>query len=71
MRLDARKLINARHRKMMSQAELADACGLTRQTVWNAEHGEVLSTGTAKSLVRFLELDPDDVVLPMEGGDAA
>lgn len=73
MKLDGAKLVAARHRKGMSQEELAFACGLTKTTISYAENGRDVYPSTGKKICTALEIDLAVVVLPeeRENGDAA
>lgn len=53
------ELIAARTRSGLSQAEFAQALGVSRRTIENWEQGRVQPTGAARQLLRLAALYPD------------
>lgn len=72
MKLNAAKVVTARHQKGMNQTELARKCGLTVVTISKAENGGDVYPATGKRICRALGIELSEVVLPTEDdGDAA
>ena len=74
MKLNGKKLIDARHRKGLTQEQVAEGTGLHRLTINNAENGESIWPKTGKLLCEFLQIDLAATVLSVEqegDGDAA
>jgi DNA-binding XRE family transcriptional regulator len=71
MKLDAKQLINARHRRFLSQQEVADGAGVALQTVHNAENGKNLQPKKAEAICKFLRLGKEAVLSVGEDEDDA
>ena len=58
----------ARHRRLVSQAELAKQAGLTIATVSRIEHGQPARLSTIRRLAAALQVEPDDLLHEPEPG---
>jgi DNA-binding transcriptional regulator YiaG len=64
-RMDGAKIRDLREERRISPAEFAEAAGISKKTLHNAESGKPVRFATAKKVARALEAHPSDIGSPL------
>ena len=71
MELSPEKMRAARHRRFMTQAELADKAGMTESTINRLEQGvQAPRISTVRKLAKALDVKPEELIEWVSGDDA-
>ncbi len=71
MELSPEKMRAARHRRFMTQAELAEKAGMTESTVNRLEQGvQAPRISTVRKLAKALDVKPEELIEWASGDDA-
>jgi len=71
MELSPEKMRSARHRRFMTQAELADKAGMTESTINRLEQGvQAPRISTVRKLAKALDVKPEELIEWVSGDDA-